>query len=40
MLLKYNWSDIATKQGIKGTDYNKFKFIHTRTLLYLSCKVH
>ena len=26
------WFNIATKQGIKGTSYDKSKFIHTRTL--------
>ncbi|KAG4107081.1 hypothetical protein H8356DRAFT_1359601 [Neocallimastix lanati (nom. inval.)] len=31
-------SDITTKQGIKGTNYNKSNFIHFRNLFSFNCK--
>ena len=37
-VIEMYWSDIATKQGIKGTNYDNSKFIHSRNLFNLSCK--
>ena len=37
-VIEVNWFKFATKIGIKGTNYDKLKFTHKKTLFNLSCK--
>jgi len=36
MFIKYYWSDVGKFHGIKGTKYDRYKFINTRNLFKLS----